>query len=143
MKVGELMTAPVLWVGADETADIAARTMTQYNIGALPVCAADGCICGIVTDRDLVTRCLAAQKDPTATRVRQIMTQRVCCTQPQMEAALAAHLMGRLRVRRLPVVEKGKIKGIRALSDLTRFEESFQDAADALGDICENIWKNH
>ena len=139
MKVGELMSAPALWVGANETAEIAARTMTQYNIGALPVCGADGSLCGMLTDRDLVIRCIAAGKSPAATRISQIMTANVSCADPRMEASVAAHLMGRIQVRRLPVVENGKLSGMIALADLARWEESFPDAADALGDISENF----
>ena len=139
MKVHELMTAPVLSVGVNETVEVAARTMTQYNIGALPVCGDDGTLYGMVTDRDLVTRCMAAQKDAAATRIRDIMTKNVACAATDMDAAVAAHLMGRKQVRRLPVVEAGKLKGILTLADLARQEESFPDAADALGDISENI----
>lgn len=139
MKVHELMTAPALSVGVNETVEVAARTMTQYNIGALPVCGDDGTLYGMVTDRDLVIRCMAAQKDAGTTRIRDIMTKNVACAATDMDAAVAAHLMGRKQVRRLPVVEAGKLKGILTLADLARQEESFPDAADALGDISENI----
>jgi CBS domain-containing protein len=139
MKVRELMTSPVLSIGAGESVEVAARTLTQYNIGALPVCGTDGSLCGVVTDRDLVTRCMAAQKPMQTTRVRDVMTSDVACASPDMDASVAAHLMGRQQVRRLPVVENGQLCGMLALADLARWENSFQDAADALGDISENL----
>ena len=139
MKVRELMTSPALSVAAGESVDVAARTLTQYNIGALPVCTGDGKLCGMVTDRDLVTRCLASGKSIADTRVRDVMTPTVTSTAPDMEASVAAHLMGRRQIRRLPVVENGKLCGMVTLADFVRREESFPDAADALGDICENI----
>ena len=139
MKVRELMTSPVLSIGAGESVEVAARTLTQYNIGVLPVCGTDGSLCGVVTDRDLVTRCMAAQKPMHTTRVRDVMTSDVACASPDMDASVAAHLMGRQQVRRLPVVENGQLCGMLALADLARWENSFQDAADALGDISENL----
>ena len=54
MKVSDIMTKNVIKIHPDESAEVAARTLTHYNIGALPVCTDDGKLCGMVTDRDLV-----------------------------------------------------------------------------------------
>ena len=139
MKVRQLMTTPALSVGAGESVEVAARTLTQYNIGALPVRDEDGALCGVVTDRDLVTRCMAAQKSMASTKVEDVMTSGVAFVTPDMDASVAAHLMGRKQVRRLPVVEDGRLCGMLALADFARRDESFPDAADALGDISENL----
>ena len=139
MKVRELMTSPAIRIGMNETVEVAARTLTHYNIGALPVCGQDGRVCGVVTDRDLVTRCLASGKIPGQTKVRDVMSGNVVAAQPDMEAGVAAHLMGRQQVRRLPVMENGKLCGMVSLGDLAHFEDSCMDAADALTDICSNI----
>ena len=139
MKVRELMTAPAIRIGQDETVEVAARTLTHYNIGVLPVCGYDGRVCGMLTDRDLVTRCLAAGKNPGQTKVKDVMSGNVVAVQPDMDAAVAANLMGRQQVRRLPVVEKGRLCGMVSLGDLANREDSCMDAADALTDICSNI----
>lgn len=139
MKVRELMTSPAIRIGQDETVEVAARTLTHYNIGALPVCAGDGRVCGVVTDRDLVTRCLASGRKPEMTKVRDVMSGSVVAAQPDMEAGMAAHLMGRQQVRRLPVMENGKLCGMVSLGDLVNREESNIDAADALSGICTNV----
>jgi CBS domain-containing protein len=139
MKVRELMTSPVIRIGQDETVEVAARTLTHYNIGALPVCGADGRVCGVITDRDLVTRCLASGKQPGHTKVRDVMSGNVVAAKPDMDAGVAAHLMGRQQVRRLPVMENGKLCGMISLGDLANREDSCMDAADALTDICANI----
>ena len=139
MKVRELMSTPVLRIGAEEPVEVAARTLTQYNIGALPVCGADGKLCGVVTDRDLVTRCIAAQRSMSATRVRDVMRGNVAFVSPDTDASVAAHLMGRRQIRRLPVVENGNLLGMLSLADLARREDSATDASDALGDISENL----
>ena len=60
----------------------------------------------------------------------------------RMGAAVAAHLMGRKRVRRLPVVEGGKVRGILSLDDLAADEQNAYDAADALGEICAYFQQN-
>ena len=138
MKVKDLMTRHVVRIDPNESVEVAARTLAQYNIGVLPVCKGDS-LCGIVTDRDLVTRCLAANRAPEKTAVRQVMTNQVISVQPEMDAAVAAHLMGRKQVRRLPVTENGKLCGMLSLGDLAASSDNAIDAADALGDIAINI----
>lgn len=139
MKIREIMSTPAISVGESESVEIAARTLAQHNIGVLPVCNARGEVCGMVTDRDLVTRCLAANKAPGKTSVREIMTGQVTSVQPDTETAVAAHLMGRLQVRRLPVVENGRLCGVVSLGDMAVREESVMDAGDALVDISSNL----
>ena len=139
MKVRDIMSQPVIRIGAEEPVSVAARTLTHYNIGALPVCGADGSICGMVTDRDIVTRCLAANRSPEATSVREIMSAGVLSVSPDLEVNAAAGLMGRRQVRRLPVVEKGRLCGMVSLGDIATKEESAYDAADALTQITDNF----
>ena len=139
MKIRDIMTKPAIHISPSESVDVAARTLTHYNIGILPVCNGAGEICGLVTDRDLVTRCMASGRTPAQTRVKDVMTNRVLTVQPDMDVSVAAHLMGRQQVRRLPVVENGRLCGMVSLGDLSLQEESIMDAADALSDISENI----
>ena len=139
MKVRDLMTKQVVSIDPNESVEVAARTLAQYNIGALPVCAGNGKLCGVVTDRDLVTRCVASGQGTSQTSVRDVMTKQVLTAQPDMEIGVAAHYMGRQQVRRLPVVENGKLCGMISLGDLAKREQSIMDAADALSDISDNI----
>lgn len=142
MKVREVMQSPVVCVGPGQSVESAARVLERYRIGALPVCNSEGQLCGMLTDRDLVVRCLAVGKLPAATCVREIMTKQVISVSPDMEASVAAHLMGRKRVRRLPVVEHGKVRGILSLDDLAANEQNAYDAADALGEISAYFLQN-
>ena len=141
MQIRDVMTKQVIRIHPEESVAVAARTLTHYNIGALPVCGNDGQLCGMVTDRDIVTRCLASDRKPENARVRDVMTGWVVSASPEMDTAVAAHLMGRQQVRRLPVVENGKLCGMVSLGDLAVREQSNPDAADALGDISANISK--
>ncbi len=138
MEIKDIMTRSVVSIDPGESVEVAARTMTHYNIGALPVCA-NGKLCGLVTDRDIVTRCLASNRQPASTQVRQVMTEQVTAVRPDMDTGAAAHLMGRLQVRRLPVVEDGKVCGMVSLGDLAVREETVLDAGDVLADVSSNL----
>ena len=133
MKVREVMSKQVVRIHPEETVSVAARTLEHYNIGILPVCGSDGRLCGLVTDRDLVTRCVASGRDPGRTQVREVMTGRVISVQPDTDAGAAAHLMGREQIRRLPVTENGRLCGMISLGDLAVRQETGYDAGDALG----------
>ena len=139
MKLKDVMTNSVIQIGAEETVEVAARQLAHYNIGAMPVCDQKGNLCGMVTDRDLVTRCLAANLAPANTTVRQVMSSQVVSANADMEVGVAAHLMGRQQIRRLPVTENGRLCGMVSLGDLAKNEKSIMDAADALQDISGNI----
>lgn len=139
MKLRDVMTNPVVRIHPDETVAVAARTLTHYNIGVLPVCGNDGRICGLVTDRDLVTRCLASGRSPATTAVREVMTNKVIAAAPDMDAAAAAGLMGREQIRRLPVLENGRLCGMVSLGDLAVQEESCLDAGGALSEISSTL----
>lgn len=138
MEIKDIMTQSVVSIDPNESVEVAARTMTRHNIGALPVCS-NGKLCGMLTDRDIVTRCLAANRQPGSTQVRQVMTEQVTAVRPDMETGAAAHLMGRLQVRRLPVVENGKLCGMVSLGDLAVREETILDAGDVLADVSSNL----
>ena len=139
MKLREIMTNPVIRIQPEESVAVAARTLSHYNIGILPVCGSDGRLCGLVTDRDLVTRCIAAGKAPGNTTVREVMTTQVISVRPDMESSAAAGLMGREQIRRLPVVENGKLCGMISLGDLALLEETVYDAGDALTEISNSL----
>ncbi|MBQ7802066.1 MAG: CBS domain-containing protein [Oscillospiraceae bacterium] len=139
MKLRDIMTTPVIRIDPQESVAVAARTLTHYNIGALPVCGSDGRICGLVTDRDIVTRCLAAGRQPGSTTVQEIMTRGVVAAVPDTDAALAAQMMGKRQIRRLPVVENEKLCGMVSIGDLANCDESTYDAGDALAEISNNV----
>lgn len=139
MKIRDIMTDNVIRIHPEECVAVAARQLAHHNIGAMPVCGNDGQVLGVVTDRDLVTRCLASGRSPEKTRVREVMTGAVVAATPDMEASVAASLMGHKQVRRLPVVREGRLCGMVSLSDLANREETSFDAVDALSTISSNI----
>ena len=139
MKIREIMTPTVIQIHPEETVAAAARTLARYNIGALPVCSNGGDLCGVVTDRDLVTRCLASGQLPENTKVREVMTSSVISASPDMNTDQAAQVMGKAQIRRLPVVENGKVCGMVSLGDLANQRQCSTSAANALENISANI----
>lgn len=139
MQVRELMNQSVVSITPGESASLAARLLARHQLGALPVCGEDGGLRGIVTDRDIVTRCVAAETDPHKVPVREIMSRNCAVISPEEDAAEAARLMGAGQVRRLPVLEDGKVVGMVSLGDLAKCRACDMEAAEALSEISENI----
>ena len=139
MQVSDVMTKNVVTIGPEEPVAVAARTLSRSNVGSLPVCAADGRLRGMVTDRDIVLRSVAANEDAGQQTVREIMTRRLVTVSPEDPLNLAAGLMAREQVRRLPVTKGGKLVGMVAVKDLLRAPGMTMEAAKALEGITANV----
>ena len=139
MVVKDLMNPSVVTIEPTSSAALAARLISRHNVGALPVCSGDRRLRGVVTDRDIVLRCVAAEEDPAQTMVRDIMTRSCATVAPGADCREATRLMAVQQVRRLPVVEEGKLVGMISLADLARSHRFDMEAAQALGEISENI----
>lgn len=139
MQVKDLMTPNVVSIGPTDSAALAARLISRHDVGALPVCSGDRRLRGMVTDRDIVLRCIAAEDDPAQTPVRDIMSRGCVTVSPSDDCREAARRMAEKQVRRLPVVEDGKLVGMLSLADMARSHRYDMEAAQALCDISENI----
>lgn len=139
MQIRELMSKSVVSITPEESAALAARLLTRHNLGMLPVCGQDGRLVGVVTDRDIVTRCLAAGQDPSRVPVEDIMTRELETLSPQEEGEAALARMAGCQVRRLPVVDEGKVVGVLSLADLARSRRYEAEAAQALCQISESL----
>jgi CBS domain-containing protein len=118
MTIKDLMTEQAELIGRQATVREAARRMKQLNVGALPV-KDDGKVVGIITDRDIVTRVLAADRDPAATVVGDAMTDHVAACSEDDSLDQAAQIMREKKVRRLVVTSSsGKLRGMVSLGDL-------------------------
>lgn len=137
MRIGEIMTERVVTVGQREPVAAAAKLMKRHNLGALPVCDDTGRLRGLLTDRDIVTRCVAGEMDPADTPVREVMSRGIATCEPDGEAAEALRIMGAEQVRRLPVTREGRLVGMVSLADLAR--SGSMEAAGALAEISANI----
>ena len=139
MKIRDVMTDKIIAVSQQEPIAAAARLMKRHNLGALPVCDDTGRLRGILTDRDIVTRCVAADMAPEDTKIREIMSRGISTCAPQDEVAAALRTMGQGQLRRLPVVEEGRLVGMVSLADLARRGDFSMETAEALGEISSNL----
>ena len=141
MQVRDLMSQGVVSITPGESAALAARLLSRHNVGSLPVCGEDGRLRGIVTDRDIVLRCVAAEEDPSKVPVRDIMSRTCAVVSPNDDAREASRMMAAAQVRRLPVTEEGKVVGMVSLGDLAVSQAYDMEASKALADISDNVKK--
>ncbi|MDF2485970.1 MAG: yhcV [Herbinix sp.] len=134
MKVRDIMTKDIASLRSDDTIEHAAQLMKQYNCGSLPVCTQDKLI-GIITDRDIAVRSVAAGEDVTSKRVGDVMTSEVLFANPETDVNDAAKIMSDRQIRRLPVVENNSLIGIVALGDISLEPVCQESAEDALKNI--------
>ena len=116
----DIMNPHVVSIDPTESAALAARLLARHNVGSLPVCGSGGQLQGMVTDRDIVLRCVAAEEDPRSVPVRSIMSRRPAVVTPEDDVRQAARLMSSQQVRRLPVVDKDRVVGVVSLGDLAK-----------------------
>ncbi|MGJ6961514.1 CBS domain-containing protein [Streptosporangium sp. G11] len=115
----DLMHAGVRCVEAHETLDRAAEMMRDMNVGALPICGSDDRLKGIITDRDIVIKCVAEGLDPSTVTAGDLAGDLIwVSSDASVEEALAK--MEENRIRRLPVIEDGRIVGMITEADLAR-----------------------
>jgi CBS domain-containing protein len=129
-SIRDVMTANPLALPATSSVFDAARAMRDANIGDAIV-VENAHIRGIVTDRDIVVRAVAAGRDPSTTRLADICSQELTTVSPTDSVEEAVRLMREKAIRRLPVVEGGKPVGIVSIGDLA----ISQDPRSALGNI--------
>jgi CBS domain-containing protein len=135
MQVSEAMTTDVKMTSPSQTIRDAARTMAEIDAGVLPVGENDRLV-GMVTDRDIAIRAVAAGKGPN-TPVREVMTQEVKYCFDDDDVEDVAQNMADIKVRRLPVLNKQKrIVGVLSLGDIA-VADGPEHAGSALCGISE------
>jgi CBS domain-containing protein len=116
--VRDAMTANPWMVRREATVREAARLMAEHDVGALPVVDSDQILVGIITDRDIALRVVAADRDPRLTQVDDIATTSVSPAYPDEPLSEAVDQMVYRQVRRLPVTEDDRVVGMLAQADV-------------------------
>lgn len=140
--VKDLMTKEILAVLPENTVEEAAILMYENDIGSVPV-VFEGQLKGILTDRDIVIRCIAKGKSVDKTKISEVMSNYVFFIEPTQTVSEAINMMAEKKVRRLPVATKGQIEGIISLADIARVH-SEKEVGDAISKISfpdEKWWK--
>lgn len=123
LRLEDVMVGEVVTVEADVAVEEAVKIMNKHEIGCLIVMnkEVDKPV-GIVTERDLLKRVLVELKDPRKTKVSEIMSKPLIFGTPHMDVEVAARLMFKKKIKKLPVVENGNLVGLVTLTDLARVQ---------------------
>jgi signal-transduction protein with cAMP-binding, CBS, and nucleotidyltransferase domain len=116
----QFMSSKIESISADESVDAAARRMRDADVGALLVTEPDGMLTGMITDRDIVTGCIAAGHDPAKCPVSSLADHPPVTVDAGAELGEILKTMGRSRVRRVPVTDGGRLVGVIGMSDLLK-----------------------
>ncbi|WP_300393979.1 CBS domain-containing protein [Henriciella sp.] len=136
MQIQDIMHKDCSYIGADESLQLAATLMDREDIGVLPVAENDKLV-GMITDRDIVTRAVAVNKDVRHTKVRELMSDRVLYCYEDDDIEKVAENMAEQKVRRLPVMNRSKeLQGMVTLGDIAA-EASGNAAGEALSQISQ------
>ena len=124
MKLGELLNSKdfkyrvLVTVGQDKTVSVAIRSLAEHDRRSLPVHDDKGELVGIITERDIVRKCVAHSKDCAKIKVRDVMSKQVIIGTPEDDLSYAISVMKQQRIRHLPVVENKKVIGMISMRDL-------------------------
>ncbi len=132
----DLMTAGAECVGENDTLVTAARRMRDLDVGALPICGDDERLKGVLTDRDIVIRCLADGGDPASVTAGSLAQGKPVTIGADDSADEALRTMAEHQVRRLPVIDGHRLVGMLSQADIAR---ALPDEAvgEVVGDISQ------
>ena len=147
MKVNDCMCKDVCCVKPETKISDIAKLMSEKHIGCVPVCDDNNCICGILTDRDILLRTVACDKDCCNTTASDIMSTNVSTCKQNDDMSSAESKMANCQIRRLPVCdENNHVIGILSLGDLAHNDNELgkENVCSTIEDICncENAKNN-
>ncbi len=112
MKVSDVMTKKVITIKEDQSKEQAARLLAHHHISGLPVIDKNGVLVGVVTEYDVIAK--------DGTTVGAIMTRGIISVTPETDLDAASHILVHEHIRRLPVLDQGKLVGIVSRGDVVR-----------------------
>lgn len=121
MTVGDLMTAFPESLTENDTIKKAAQMMRDHDYGMMPILDSNEALIGVVTDRDIVVKAIAEGRD-SDTSLSECMTRQPDTITKDLLVQDALHLMNTRQIRRVPVVEFGRLIGMLSLADIARSE---------------------
>jgi CBS domain-containing protein len=135
-KARDLMTAGATCVGENETLVDAARKMRDLDVGALPICGEDNRLKGMLTDRDIVVRCVAEGGDPATAVASQFAQGKPVTIGADDSVDEALEMMTKHQIRRLPVIDGHTLVGMLSQADVAR-ELSERKTGDTVSKISQ------
>lgn len=135
-SIREIMTTNVETVTLKDNVYEVACKMRDHNVGVIPVVDENNHCIGMITDRDIVIRGLAEKREGSAA-VEQVMSKELITGSPDMSVEEASKCMAGQQIRRLPIVDNGRLVGIVAMADLAVRNDFADEAGFALSEISE------
>lgn len=123
MRVKECMCDKVVKATSDTTLEEIAKLMQENDVGCVPICDNEDNVVGFITDRDIITRCVANNKNCSQTKASDVMTKKIIKTTPDTEIDEVQKTMSHNQIKRLPVIENNRIVGIITIGDLAQNTE--------------------
>ncbi len=118
MRISDIGIKQVFCATPDNNLYDIAVMMKFHDVGVIPVCEGTKLV-GVITDRDIVTCCVAGGNEATKCRAKEIMSFNPVTVNPDTDLEEAARLMGKEQVHRLPVIENGRLVGLVSLGDIS------------------------
>ena len=119
-RASEIMSKDITVIREEETVRDAAQRLASDDIGVLPICDSNKQLKGMLTDRDIVVHVIARGKDPASTTARELEQGEIVMLRPDDSVEHALDLMAQHQVRRLPVVDNGRIVGMVSQADVAK-----------------------
>ena len=132
----DIMTPGAECVGENDTLVIAAQKMRDLDVGALPICGEDGKLHGMLTDRDIVVKCIADSGDPSSVTAGSLAQGKPVTIGADDDVSEALRTMEEHQVRRLPVIDDHKLVGMLAQADIA-LALAPADVGDTVAEISE------
>lgn len=129
-SVRDIMTFPAVTADGGDTLREVARKLAEAGVGSLPVCGSDQKLIGMISDRDVVVKCLALDGDPDQQYARELAQGRPVTVPADADLEDAITSMQRHQIRRIPVLDGDQLVGVISQVDIAR---SYPE--DALGDL--------
>lgn len=130
----DIMTGGAECIGENETLEVAARKMKDLDVGSLPICGEDNRLKGVLTDRDIVVKCLAAGGDPRSATAGEFAEGKPVTIGADDSIEEAIRTMQQHQVRRLPVIDGHDLIGMLSQADIAR-----NYPEDRVGELVEFI----
>lgn len=132
MLVKEIMTTNVKTVRPEDSVKLLAESMIDNKIGALVVVEGSGEVVGIATERDIIEDVIISGKDPEEIKVQEVMTKNIIAVAPDATLEEAAEVMVNHKIKKLPVIDKGRLVGIVTATDLIAYENKLVEKISTL-----------
>ncbi|ATD70197.1 MULTISPECIES: CBS domain-containing protein [Gordonia] len=116
----DIMHTGATCIGEHDTLGSAAKLMLELDVGALPICGDDDRLQGIITDRDIVVKCIAAERDPSTMTAGDLAQGRTYHVDAGADVEQVMHMMEEHQIRRVPVLEEHRLVGMISEADIAR-----------------------